>query len=337
MITYNNFTEVVQTISKSYNNKKLIVDDIIENPRSINLIENIQNQIFKTPFIINEIVSEGVKFSLKDNPAIFFIKKEDFNNEDPPLYVNEKGKLTIYFNTSSVIILTELASYVYKNSLYKKEHDGFGIYSALRENFKLICKDSEYFCKIWAHKEFDCFALTDGKIEKIYFVSNSNKNISKLSPMIPPTIEKEKKTLFISNLLIDSYIQGRSLHAKAKLQGNNNLIEVLLEVENKQLNFSNEINFFKKIINNFSIQKQDHILNQVAQEITDAAYNQTNNVVTNQEDLTSLKKDLAISKLVIIEDDLLLHLKSNQILPNSDIVVQMNEELLIVDLSISPL
>lgn len=338
MIKYTEFTEILKTLLKAYDQSVVVEEEGVSNPKSIHLIDKIQTKIKDKKFVELKNTEEGVELFFKGNPDLYLVKKTDFAKVDPALYFKEKKKWSLDFKTSGIILLTDFAVHLYESATHKLFHSNLNHLGTVQDNFKRIGYDTDCFREIWQYSELNCFALVDQVEGKIYFVSDSAERIHALDKLFPSKstakTKASKKEIFVSDFLIDSYVEDNDLHAKVKLDGYKELIEVVFEFEKKKTDFSKEATFFKKILNKLTTAKQNELFNQVAEEITDAAFAETDNIKNKGKQNEELKKDLTIHQLIIIEEDVLLNLRSQQLFTNKDIIVQLDEDLSIVDISI---
>jgi hypothetical protein len=333
MITFNNFVEIATSIFKCCYGNIGQSDISTQKPSGIEFINQLQSKTPHQEFLQIDYIHEGLQFKLKTIPRTFVILSDDQDKEDPPLHTMEQGKLVAFSHTSSVIVLTEYARYLFEKAVFKLDHKGFDIYPVVRTNFKLICKDGEYFNKIWYHKEVDCFALTDGHVEKIYFVTYSSENMNRISSIVPTKATPKTKPVFVADFISGSSQDVSSVYGTVTIKGYEAPLPIEIEKSNNNLT-EKEISFVKSTIEKLTESKQDVLLTSASKQITEAAYSQSSNNQTIGHE--ALKGDFQISKIVFIEDEeLLIFLQSHKIFPNNDIVVQVNGEFEILDISIS--
>ncbi len=339
MIKHTDYIKVLQMLLKAYNNSLMPAYKGITKPANIHLIDKIQQEITNKKFVQINHTDEGMTLKFETNENLFLIKKTDFGKTDPPLYFEDDGKWELDFKTSSVIFLTDFARFLYQHAAHRMvQQDLKKYFPLLKDNFELICKDIDCFSEIWWNAEMDCFALTDKVEGKIYYVTNSATNNDKLSKRFPAAPEKKtkKKTpVFVSDFLQNAYVEDTALHANVKLDGQTDLIEVIFDVNKKKTDFSKEAAFCQKILNKLSLRKQEQLLKLTAEEVTVAAFSQSEKINDEQEQIDHLKNDLKFFQLIFTEDSILLNLLSNKLFPNKEITVQVDDELNIVDMTVS--
>lgn len=335
MIKHSDFIQLLNTLLQSYDGSNVTDTAGISDPKNLYLIDKVQHQIKDKKFVIIEQETNGLNLKFKNNRNQFLIKKADLGKVDPPLYFKENNKWELDFKTSSVILLTDFAFYLYQNATHKLLRSDFKIFDTVQDHFKVICRDVDCFSEIWFYSKLNCFALVDRVEEKIYFVSNTAENIYQLNALFPEVPEKKaKKEKFVaSDFLTDTYIEDNDLHGNAKIAGIAEPVELIFESKKKKTDFSKDLDFAKKFISKLTKKKQDQLLDQVAEEITDAAFAQSEKI-NKKKPLADLRKDLRISQLIFVEGDVLLNIQSQQVFPNKEIMVQLDEELEVVEVTI---
>lgn len=337
MIKYNDFIQILQQLLQSFDGSQIEEEKGLPNPKNIYLLDKIQTRIKDKKFVSPEESSNGLLLKFKNNRNQFLIKKADITKTDPPLYFKDGNKWELDFKTSSVVLLTDFAFYLYQNAVHKLLQSDLKKMDVLKEHFTILCKDVDCFSELWKHKKTDCFALADKVEEKIYFVANSAEVIYKLSELFPGAAPakkaKKEKQAFASDFLMDAYIENEDLHGKVKVDEQIQAVDVVFESE-EETDFSVETKFFKRFIGKFTEQKQEQLLGKIAKEITDAAFNQSDKVKDRQKAVDDLQKDLRIVQFTVIEKDVLMILKSQQLFPSKEITVQLDEKLDIVDITI---
>lgn len=337
MIKHNDFIHILQTLLHAFDRSIRVEDETVSHPKNIHLIDKVQSKIKDKKFVELEEVTAGLQLKFKNNDNLLLIKKTDFNKTDPPIYFKQGSKWALEFKTSSIILLTDFALYIYQNATHKRLENDLNGLDKVYKQFKALCRDADCFSEIWIHSKLNCFALVDRIEEKIYFVSDTAQQLYSLDELFPQeTAKKTKKEKAVSvpDFLLDAVIKNDDLHAKAKIAGLAEPVEIIFESEEKKEDFTEEVELCKKIISKLTASKQDQLLKHVAEEITDAAYSQSDKIKNKQNSADELLKDLKIVQLIFIEEDILLNVRSQQIFPNREIIVQLDEKLSIVDITI---
>lgn len=337
MIKHNDFIQILEALLRSFSGSINMETGAVARPQNIHLLDKIQTQIKDKKFVVLEEVTAGLQLKFKNSDHLSLIKKADFGKADPPLYFKEGSKWSLDFKTSSIILLTDFAFYLYQNATHKRLQNDLNTIDQVYKHFKALCRDVDCFSELWMHKEMNCFALVDRVEEKIYFVADTAEHIYALDEVFPGEPDKRtksKQTVDVSDFLLDAYIKNDDLHAKAKIAGYTEPVEVIFESEEKKEDFSEEVDFCKTIIGKLTTQKQEQLLKHVSEEITEAAFSQSEKGIRKQHSADDLRKDLKIVQLIFIEGDVLMNLRSQQLFPNKEIIVQLDGKLSIVDITI---
>ena len=305
MIKHSDFIQILEALLRSFDGSIRTDVGAVAPPKNIRLIDKIQLQIKDKKFVVLEDITAGLQMKFKNNDHLSLIKKADFGKADPPLYFKQGSKWALDFKTSAIILLTDFAFYLYQNAVHKRMENDLNSTDPVYKHFKALCRDVDCFSELWLHKEMNLFALIDRVEEKIYFVTDTAEQLYSLDKLFPqaPLKKAKEKDLEVSDFLLDSRIKNDDLYARVKIAGHEEPVEVIFESEEKKEDFSEEIEFCKKIISRLTIQKQEQLLKHVAEEITDAAFNQSSKGKEKQSSLNELKNDLKIKdgSIFIIE------------------------------------
>lgn len=340
MIKHDDFIHILRAVLHAFDKSIVVEEGSVSSPKNIHLIDKIQGQIKDKKFVVIEEVSSGIQLKFKNNDGLFLIKKTDFKKADPPIYFKQGSKWALEFKTSSIILLTDLALYIYQNATHKRLENNLNGLDNIYKQFKALCRDVDCFSELWMHTKLNCLALVDRVEEKIYFVSDTAEHMYLLDGVFPAETTKnvkKEKPVNVPDFLLDAVIKNDDLYAKVKIEGYAEPVDVIFETEEKKEDFFEEAAFCKRIISKLTLQKQEQLLKHVAEEITDAAFAQSDKIKGKQSSTDELLKDLKIVQLIFIEEDILVNIRSQQIFPNKEIIVQLDEKLSIVDITIPEL
>ncbi|WP_411834867.1 hypothetical protein [Pseudoxanthomonas mexicana] len=341
MIKHADYFRILQTLLRCHGGPAMTQAEGLPHPRNVHLIERVQEGIDGGRFIATEQVAEGIRITFENNRNRFLIRKTDSGKIDPPLYFEEDGQWALDFKTSSIILLTDFAMHLHRNAAHRTQRDDLGGQAALKEHFRLICKEKDFFSEIWLHAETDCFALLDRVEERIFFVADKAETIARIDSLFPrpaaarPRKPGKTKAAPVSGFLADAYLVDGDLHGKAKLPGHAHPVEVVFESENGETDFSQALDFGEAVIGKLTPRKQAQLLERIANEIAHAVFSQSDRDEDERDLAGRLKEDLRIACLVFVEQDILMILAADGLFPRREVVAQLDGRLSPVDITLA--
>jgi hypothetical protein len=317
--------------------------DASDLPQNFAIVQTMSKQLFPgSGFLQEQGGNEGVLFHIpRLSPFPLLIKKEHYKQEDPPLFII-KDKQTLQLSpVSSIILATEFAFRLFEIANHTHEHNGVTkIYPQMRQQFTLFCKEGDYPNKIWLHKEGNSFNLVLANEEKIYFVASTATALHALQTSLQLTngvAVKTNGTPFPSDFVLQGTISDNTLSGQIILPGEKQPIAATFgteDEEDKAPNFSTLVSKSKKIASQLTKTEIKNLAKKVADEITDAAYNQSDHTPT-EKDYKRLSESIELTAINFYGDEAVLVFESKPEFPGKKIFTQVDDELGIVDVSIN--
>lgn len=346
MITVVDLTEkLTRLVAIATGNEWEELFDASDLPQNFAIVQTMAKQLFPgNNFLEIQPGNDGVSFSIpRLSPFPLLIKKEHYKQEDPPLFIQKEKTLQLA-PFSSVVLATEFAFVLFEQAAHKHLHTDLKIYPQMRQQFTLFCKENDYPNKIWLHKDGNSFNLVLANEEKIYFVAasaaalQSVKTSLKLSDPVPAGSNgNDNGTPFPSDFVLQGTISDNTLSGQILLPEQKQPIAATFGSEDEESetpNFSTLVSKSKKIASQLTKAEIRNLAKKVADEITDAAYNQTDHTPT-EKDYTRLSESIELTAINFYGDEAVLIFESKPEFPGKKIFTQIDHALEIVDVSIN--
>lgn len=283
-------------------------------------------------FAFREATDERIQFRLGCRHAdLFMVKKNEMDQEDPIVSIQEEQDWTSYEFNLTTLLLTEYVHWVsaHTNNKLDITFTGYGIFVPVKKYWNQFFNPFSYPNKIWIGKDIKsviyirnetgtltCLAYDAGVLKQAHELLTENNMMQEKIRVINEKIAGDGLKL---HFVIDSIKKSIPATFLPDEPGSSKSdYEEMVEKSKQTL----ETLFYKNEIK--------RITEEIAVEITESAYEGQ----LKMQEYADLKEDLAISEIHFFEEDLLIVFLAPNIFLQNTINVQVDYALTIQDLSI---